>query len=368
MNLIALTRRTLLGFSATLLAMAALISWTHAAAVAEVVRRALRGMMAVALALVLLAGVSRANELGSTVLPTSDQIVIHDAAEVLRDWSRSDADGRRWLLLPGGLRFEFVTSVSDPAIANPGDGTFHPFDLVEVSAALRAVRYPLDGVAADVFILPYPCRGVLASAAGPGFILLSPGVLPLPRQQQHAEFVHELGHVVQYSNLPDRDLPGWDRYRGLRGIGDTEIYWSGACHADRPHEIFAEDFRALFGGVLANTTGSVENSLLAPPTQVSGLDQFILQLADGSLPSTLTASCNPVRGRVSLSRSGSTRAPLDIFDLQGRRLVTVQPVEITGGVRWSWDGRDERGARVGPGVVFARTQDGGAALRITMLD
>ena len=119
------------------------------------------------------------------------------------------------------------------------------------------MSYPLDGVAADVFILPYPRRAGLTSAAGPGLILLSPGVYALPREQQHAEFVHELGHVVQYARLPDADADVVETATAaLRGITDVgRLLAPTPAHADRPHEIFAEDFRALFGGALATSTG-----------------------------------------------------------------------------------------------------------------
>ena len=235
---------------------------------------ALPGLLAL-----LLAAPARANEVAAGGAPTSRDIVVHDAAETLRDWCHTDSRGVLWLVLPGGTSYELITSVSDPAVTNHGDGAFHAFDAGEVAGALAAVRYPLDGVSADVFILPYPRRAGLTSAAGPGLILLSPGVYPVPREQQHAEFVHELGHVVQYAHLPDQDAASWNRYRTLRGITDVSVYCDNAAHADRPHEIFAEDFRGLFGGPLANSTGNIENASLTPPTQIAGLADFMLQLS-----------------------------------------------------------------------------------------
>lgn len=323
---------------------------------------ALPGLLAL-----LLAAQVRANEVAAVGAPTSRGFVIHDAAATLRDWCHTDSWGVLWLVLPGGTSYELITSVSDPAVTNHGDGTFHAFDASEVAGALRAVRYPLDGVSADVFILPYPRRAGLTSAAGPGLILLSPGVYPVPREQQHAEFVHELGHVVQYANLPDEDAVSWDRYRTLRGITDFSVYCDNAVHADRPHEIFAEDFRGLFGGPLAISTGNIENASLPPPTQIAGLADFMLQLSGTVLTATLGARPNPARGPVLFSRKGSAAAALDLFDLAGRRLATVAPEVIGDGVRWSWDGRDESGRRAGPGVVFARTRDGSARARLTLL-
>jgi hypothetical protein len=325
-------------------------------------RATLTGLFAV-----LLAAPASANEVATRSVPTSNQIVIHDAQETLRDWCHPDAGGVLWLVLPGGTTFELVTSTDDPVITNHGDGSFHVFDADEVRAALAAVSYPLDGVAADVFILPYPRRAGLTSAAGPGLILLSPGVYTVPREQQHSEFVHELGHVVQYARLPDQDAASWSRYRTLRGITDLSVYSCTAAHADRPHEIFAEDFRGLFGGPLANSTGSIENASLAPPAQITGLADFMLQLSGTSLTIALGARPNPARGSVLFSRKGSATVMLDLFDLAGRHLVTVAPEAVADGVRWMWDGRDESGHRAGPGVVFARMRDGSASARVTLL-
>src|SRR5512134_3617923 len=182
-------------------------------------------------ALALLAGGSRASELQSAQVRVAG-VVIHDAQETLRDHCRV-SDGRLWLELPGGACWELVTSTSDPCISNPGDGAFHPFEPAEVRAALAEVRFPADRVSAEVFILPFPRRDWLESAAGPGLILLSPGVRPLSREHQHAELVHELGHVVQYALLPDSDVDGWREYSRLRGL-DPAVHTPLAAHADRP--------------------------------------------------------------------------------------------------------------------------------------
>ena len=274
-----------------------------------------------------------------------------------------------FLVLPGGLEFELITSIDDPDISNRGDGAFHPFDAAQVNAAYADVRFPLGGIAADVYLLPYPRRGSLESAAGPGLVLLSPGVRPLAVAQQQAEAVHELGHVVQYARLPDSDRQGWDAYRKLRGIEDERVYAPGSPHANRPHEIFAEDFRALFGGAGATTSGTIENAQLEPPLQVSGLDRFLLGLAEPELAasSTLHASPSITHGRVQFQRSRGAPQPLDVYDVAGRPVASLQPVAADGIVTWNWDGRDGRGRAVAPGVWFARTRDGSAATKVTRL-
>jgi hypothetical protein len=292
---------------------------------------------------------------------------VHDADETRRDFCHTDADGRLWLEIPGGARFELITSTADPDIANPGDGAFHPFDAAEVDAALAQVDYDLDGVRADVFVLPYPRRHGLDSAAGPGVILLSPGVRPVSREQQHAEVTHELGHVVQYALMPDDDVAGWSAYRSLRGITDASTFSAASVHANRPHEIFAEDFRVLFGGPTANYSGTIENATLADPRAVPGLRSFFLGFARPITAGRLTASPNPARGALRFHRAGATAALLDVFDAQGRRVATLAASPGPDGTEWRWAGADV--ARLAAGhVLYARVRDGaGDTARIVVV-
>lgn len=307
---------------------------------------------------------------GEPVLPPpAGGLVIHGPERTLRDFCVVQ-DGRLWLVLPGGARHELVTSTSDSVIANPGDGSFHPFEEAEVQAALAALRHPLAPVQAQVFLLPYPRRAGLESAAGPGLILLSPGVRPLTREHQHAEFVHELGHVVQYARMPEPAVEAWTRYRELRGITDLELYSASAPHAYRPREIFAEDFRALIGGSLANHSGSIENASLAPPATVAGLEEFMRGVAAAAEPVAafpLTCYPNPSRGEVRFARSGGEAAALDLYDAAGRRVASLEPAAAGGAFTWHWDGRDRNGAMVGAGVFFARPRAGGTTLRVMRL-
>jgi hypothetical protein len=301
------------------------------------------------------------------VAETVSGLTIHGPEETLRDFC-VEQSGALWLVLPSGARYELVTSTSDPAIANPGDGSFHPFDEPTVHAALASLRAPFAPVRAEVFLLPYPRRVALESAAGPGLILLSPGVRPLSIEHQHAEFAHELGHVVHYSRMPDADVAAWSRYRELRGIADGTIYNASAMHANRPHEIFAEDFRALIGGALANYSGTIENAALTPPAAVAGLEEFMEAIAGASgLASGLPLECypNPSRETVSFARSGGDAEALEVYDVGGRRVATLAPVAMGGLVTWRWDGSGAAGSPVGAGVFFARTRTSAATLRVT---
>jgi hypothetical protein len=330
-------------------------------------RRSALGLLGTALGAALLVAAAHGSELPAS--GDASGLTLHGPEETLRDYCVTQ-DGRLWLVLPGGARYELVTSTTDQAISNAGDGSFHPFEESQVRAALAAVRYPTDGLCADVFLLPYPRRDGLESAAGPQLILLAPGVRPLTPEHQHAEFIHELGHVVQYARMPDADTDAWMRYRTMRGIGDVSVYNASAAHADRPHEIFAEDFRALFGGSLATYSGSIENATLAPPATVAGLVDFMRDLSGGSgamVAGTLSCFPNPSAQAVSFARAGDHATPLDLYDLAGRRVATLRPVATAGVTTWRWDGRDLTGVPVGAGVFFARARDGHRTLRVTRL-
>ncbi len=327
--------------------------------------RAARGLFGTLGGSLLFAALAQGSELPAA--GEASGLAIHGPEETLRDFCVMQ-EGRLWLLLPGGARYELVTSTSDPAIANPGDGSFHPFEETQVRAALAALRCPIGRVCADVFLLPYPRRAGLESGAGPQLILLSPGVRPLTPEHQHAEFTHELGHVVQYARMPDAAVADWARYRELRGITDVAVYNESAPHADRPHEIFAEDFRALIGGSLATYSGTVENPDLAPPASVAGLEDFMRELAgETRLAPDRGLACfpNPSSEAVSFAGAGGEAGPLDVYDLAGRRVAVLPPVAAAGAVTWRWDGRDLTGAPVGAGVFLARARDGGSALRVT---
>ena len=323
--------------------------------------------LAVLAALAFAAAPAVASELRAQVRTVSG-VVVHDASETLRDFCLTEA-GKLYLVLPGGSRWELVTSTTDPVISNTGDGAFHPFEPAEVAAALAQVRYPLRTISAEVYILPFPRRESLESAAGPGLILLSPGVRVLPREHQHSEFVHELGHVVQYAIMPDRDVNAWSTYMSLRGL-DAGAHSASSPHANRPHEIWAEDFRALFGGASATSNGTIENAELAYPTQVAGLDQFLEEVAISAQASAgeRLLAVTLAHGATSFARMGTRAAVLDVYDTSGRRIASLEPRVGEAGVAWSWDGSDRAGRAVQGAVLFARARDGqGGTARIVMV-
>lgn len=272
-----------------------------------------------------------------------------------------------FFLDPDGSEWELVTRVDDPAILYKGGGAFFPADRASVEGALASIPYPLDSLDGDVFILPYPRRAMLDSEARGRAVIVSPGVWPMAESQMHMLVAHEVGHLVQHAFMPDGDREAWSAYRALRGIEDTRTYCATAMHRDRPHEIFAEDFRVLFGGELAAGSGRVENPYLSPPASVPELSAFFLSLEESRLPipaGRIVSFPNPAPAgmRIGLSLGDvaevSALKEILVFDVEGRR-VTGLPVQS--GVRTSWNGRLENGSAAPPGLYFLRAENDGRA-------
>lgn len=296
---------------------------------------------------------------------------VHAAPDVMASWvtgvgSRlefTDVVGKDWAL---------VTSTSDPAIGYAGSGSFHPASPDVVRSALSEVKWPgMSHFVADIFLLPYPRRELLASSAEAGAIYLSPGVHPFSEGPLHSLTVHELGHLIHQQFLPDTDTEGWRRYRELRGLTDTNKYKASAIHKNRPHEIFAEDFRALFGGARANYSDSIENTELPAPRLVPGLYEFMAGLAgsaavaQGTPPVIdLAAAPNPFHGSTTIHVErlidGGGPVLVDILDAAGRLVCHLSPME-EGSDKVGWNGRDASGRPAASGVYYARVVRGAAS-------
>jgi hypothetical protein len=357
--------------------------------------RALSTPQAVSVALAL---VSLVLGLTFSFAPAHATAVMHSVQDVLANYT-SQLDGKLYFTAPSGQSWELITDINDPEIANKGDGSFHPFSSEVVEEALAQVSYPYEKIPFEVFILPYPRRGIVESSAAPGAMFLSPGVLECSAELVHFTVVHELGHIVHRRFMPDENSELWQTYRELRGIMDVSVYSATAIHKNRPTEIFAEDFRFLFGSALANYSGTIENSNLSLPTQVAGLREFMISLVSGGQGAgeearslTLKSFPNPFNpvlnvsfnvglppsdlplsptGVASGSRSnllrassaGSSESPrhlvLRVFDVNGRLVRTLLEDEVLpGSYSIIWSGTDELGHMVSSGVYFLRLEVG----------
>lgn len=91
------------------------------------------------------------------------------------------------------------------------------------------------------------------------------------RIYQHT-LIHELGHLV-YMNMA---VEQQEQYKILRGIPTECDNYPKTNYVNRPQEIFAEDFRLLFGGEDASLVMHF-NQELENPKDVKGLKRFIRQ-------------------------------------------------------------------------------------------
>ena len=81
---------------------------------------------------------------------------------------------------------------------------------------------------------------------------------------------HEFGHLVYMDMTKEQQ----EQYKQLRGIPEEWDNYPRTPHNNRPQEIFAEDFRMLFGGETARKNAHF-NFTLKNPGEVAGLKEFI---------------------------------------------------------------------------------------------
>ena len=270
----------------------------------------------------------------------------------------STEGGRAYFDFPGARRYELMG----------GQSEWFPMPLDEVVAAIREIDFPVSDFNIDVVILHVPRVGQVESSAEGSVIFLTPGRVNYPTEHVHYTVVHEIGHAVHRALMPDRDRDLWLRYAAMRGF-EMNGGGPGVPHALRPHEIFAEDFRALFGGRMARFGGRVENGDLLPPGEVAGLPDFFASLAArGGAVEHASALPNPSTGRVvvrAAAGGGGTLEGLSVFDVTGR---LVRRLTAPAGAREvAWDGLDASGAQAAPGVYLVAGRAGGVAFTLKVI-
>jgi hypothetical protein len=271
--------------------------------------------------------------------------------------------GSTYLEIPGARRY---------AIDLDQAGLYCPMPLAEVMDALAQIDYPLSGLEGQVVILPAPRQGFAESSAEGSVVFLSPGRIGYPTAHVHYTVAHEVGHLVHHALLPGLGDPGWRQYADLRDL-DLGAAQSARDHASRLHEMFAEDFRSLFGGGLAQCGSSIENHDLAMPQTVAGLREFFL-----SLPETwwgrvrLFVAPNPFRDFLaikafSLSQEGAALTGAAIYTVEGRMVAALRPAGSAAVPELVWNGRDANGCPAPPGVYFASIQDGSKTIVLKVI-
>lgn len=270
-----------------------------------------------------------------------------------------------------------ITDINDPSIVNKGDGMFHPYPLDLTVSVLNANEHPSIPTAVQIYLLPYPRRGVLVSSTTGAEMFLSPLVLEVDPLSGAYTIAHELGHVFHNRFMPDNS-PAWDDFRRIRGITNTSRYNDGASHAYRPKEIFAEDFRVLFGGPDAYFDGNVENTELVNPETVGGLRRFMVRVAHNDDARTgdisATSSPNPFNPvtelRVSVPPERADRAErltVRVYTVTGALVRELYAGNASRGLAVRWDGTDRSGNRVASGTYYAAIEVGGATKTLKLV-
>lgn len=239
------------------------------------------------------------------------------------------------------------------------DRTYFPFETQTVLDALETMQGFETAIKVQVFLLPSPPEGIRSSYASQANIYLAPGIGRVPAATVAYITTHEMGHVLTWAFL-DGDSQRWDAYMALRGL-DPVTNGPSARHADRAREILAEDFRFLFGGSLAVSSGSIENHDLLLPTMVMGLEDLLVEFLAGRAPVASVAGSrafpNPCNPRTTVALSLVSEVPLDanqavlrIFDIRGSLVKTVTGGQLNGNqIEIPWQGDDEAGAGAASG-------------------
>lgn len=299
----------------------------------------------------------------------------------IRATGRLEDDGRRLrFTTAGGRELSLLLHPGPDEILNPSfDGRLHPFSGEQVQTALAEMR-PLVGpdLGVRIYCLPGLPEGVESSFCVGDEVFLSPAVAPAAVEVVASTVVHEIGHALQHARLPASAERGWELYRRLRGLR-SDVHHDSAEHRNRPREIFAEDFRRLYGGPRANYSGSHENHDLADPAEVEGVVAFFGGVVAGAYSvdrpiARVSNHPNPFNPRTTIevrlrpemvALGGSVR--VDVFDLRGRRVRSLGTLPMAEVVRVGWDGSDERGRPVASGRYSYRVRLGGESIVGSML-
>jgi hypothetical protein len=308
-------------------------------------------------------------------LPGATGIQVIGPDEVLRDHTSRLPTGELVFCEPGGALVRFIVDIEDPEILNRGDGAFHPADEAAVYLSLQDLPAQcLQPLQVAIYLLPYPRAGRLSSSADSRAIYLSPGVRDYGSDQVAFLVTHEIGHIFHRHFMPDSSVGLWAEWAALRGVTDASVFNENAAHAFRPHEIFAEDFRVLFGGPAARGSGAIENPELLSPDAVPGLRAFYERLARGrntAAVTSLTISPNPIRAgqTLTLRLSEADRAlpggpSASLVDVSGRVIADLA-FHSTGGAAYaaSLDDAGGSGGRLTAGAYWLRvsTRPGSAS-------
>ncbi|MCK4537195.1 MAG: hypothetical protein KAV42_00220 [Candidatus Krumholzibacteria bacterium] len=320
-----------------------------------------------------------AAEIPQTFYPENGiKAVLYPPSYIMETMTCRDECGRLMMVLPDGSSYILVEDISDPVIVNKGDGSFHPAAIENITTALAEID--VDGVMVDlaleIFILPLPRRFVPGSTAVGNRIFISPGVYDISIELAAYTITHEVGHCVQNLFISGSESREWLDYLTIRDLLDETPVDGLMSHMYLPEEIFAEDFRYLFGGEASNYSGTIENPYIALPDEVPELATFFVTLIapiiasvdadvipEGKILSAMNYPnpFNPVTTiKAQLDPSVSMHEiEVNIYGVDGSLIRRLFSGDVSGGefsVRW--DGRTDRGTKVPSGAYLYAIRSG----------
>jgi len=167
---------------------------------------------------------------------------------------------------------------------------YYPIPLELAQEVINDIKFPLKWLGIPLFLLPFRLMVYDKGWTGleyngrayPTHIVYGARKEKPTKESIGALIVHEIGHALCYKFVDPcyvdfRETSKFEEYRRLRGIPD---HWTDKSHfwSRRPSEVWAEDFRYLFGPDYARQEeflhyGSVE---LDPPKEE--IREFMLSL------------------------------------------------------------------------------------------
>lgn len=163
--------------------------------------------------------------------------------------------------------------------------------------------------------------------------------------------VHARARILEIIRERARTGTGFRRVAALGNVNQN-LSWTIALPDPPPQAIFwsVQAIDASFAG-----SAFAEEQILGDPTGVIAIEALPTTYALHAVaPNPFGASTTI---RFDLPRAGQAR--LEIFNVMGRRVRVLENGEMNPG-RYApvWDGRDEAGRSVSPGVYFVRMQAG----------
>ena len=193
--------------------------------------------------------------------------------------------------------------------------------------------------------------------------------VPEPPDTQPPSAVDEISAIPEVSSVrlawrpgAEPDLVCYRLYRGRPPTNRLRLY------RDEIHENQVRDERVIPGRVYVYAVTAVDAhgnesaasrtvTVEVPLAPFGGRPQDFLEVGN-PYP-------NPSSGeaRIHLSTGSETDAALEVFDVRGRRVRLVVAAAMTAGDHLlRWDGADDCGRRVAPGIYFLRITAGGKRL------